>query len=251
MRLARLTPLIAIALTLAALLACSLFAPAAPPTATPTGTLRLSTPAGQLPPTDTNQTPAPVCTAPACQAGEILACNGSCPNGCGISCATVTPPAPPDAYCLIVTRTPPPEAPTASSFGTPLPDVRVDPHIEVCLNAPEVTIGNPVVLVGQAVDIGLPAWTLAARENDTGDFEPVVQISGDGQVTLLGEARTVLSFVEAETSLNGVVLHFQAEAEGKVEWQLSANGEIHYGYPGPATFAGAVADVVTVYVTRP
>ena len=37
----------------------------------------------------------------------------------------------------------------------------------------------------------------------------------------------------------------------QVEWRLSATGEIHYGYPGPAMFAGGTSEVVTVYVTGP
>ena len=36
-------------------------------------------------------TPQPVCTPPACQAGEVLNCPGDCPGGCGYECATPTP----------------------------------------------------------------------------------------------------------------------------------------------------------------
>ena len=36
-------------------------------------------------------TPQPVCTPPACQAGEVLHCPGNCPGGCGYECATPTP----------------------------------------------------------------------------------------------------------------------------------------------------------------
>lgn len=39
-------------------------------------------------PTDT---PMPVCTPPACQAGEVYHCPGACPGGCGTECATPTP----------------------------------------------------------------------------------------------------------------------------------------------------------------
>ncbi len=251
MRLYRLAPWLAAAALL--VLACSLFAPAPPTTVPPPTvpvTVRLPTPVS-LPPTDTDQPPAAMCTAPACAQGEVYFCAGDCPGGCGTTCATPTPPVPADAYCRIVVRTPAPERPTASSNGTPLPDQQVDPHVEVCLSAPEVTVGNPVVLVARAVDIGQPAWLLTARENGAGEFEPIVEVSGTGQVSLVGSARTVLSFVEAERSLDGLVLHFEAASNGRVEWQLSATGEVHYGYPGPATFAGGSAEVVTVYVSGP
>jgi hypothetical protein len=36
-------------------------------------------------------TPQPVCTPPACQAGEVLHCPGNCPGGCGYECVTPTP----------------------------------------------------------------------------------------------------------------------------------------------------------------
>lgn len=44
-------------------------------------------------PTAAPTTPAPVCTPPPCTANESLVCPGDCPNGCGIVCATMTPPA--------------------------------------------------------------------------------------------------------------------------------------------------------------
>jgi hypothetical protein len=155
----------------------------------------------------------------------------------------------PEAICQIVVRTPPPEAPTVTVGGTPNPNRRVDPHVAVCLNATSVAVGQRVALVGRAVDIGHPAWTLHARENGAGDFEPIVEISGTGQVSLVGSARHLLSFVEAQRFLGEVILHFEAQAPGSVEWRLSATGEVHYGFPGPATWSGGTSEVVTVEIT--
>jgi hypothetical protein len=36
--------------------------------------------------------PGPMCTAPACPAGQVAICPGPCTGGCGMVCATVTPP---------------------------------------------------------------------------------------------------------------------------------------------------------------
>jgi hypothetical protein len=36
--------------------------------------------------------PGPMCTAPACPAGQVAICPGPCTGGCGLVCATVTPP---------------------------------------------------------------------------------------------------------------------------------------------------------------
>ncbi|MCC6191888.1 MAG: hypothetical protein IT318_22900, partial [Anaerolineales bacterium] len=144
-------------------------------------------------------TPAPVCTPPLCAAGEVYACSsGNCPNGCGTGCATPTPTLLPEAFCQVIVRTPPPDAPTASVNGTPDPNRRVDPHVAVCLSAATVAVGQPVALVGRAVDIGVPSWTLSARENNTGDVEPIVEISGTGEVSLTGTARHLLAFIEAQ-----------------------------------------------------
>ncbi len=204
-------------------------------------------PAAQVSPSPTY--PPIMCTAPACNADEVLYCpSGDCPGGCGTGCATPTPTVLPEAFCQIIVRTPPPEAPTASVNGTPSPHLRVDPHVETCLNAPEVAVGERLALVGQAVDIGFPIWTLSARENGQGDFESIVATTFDKQVSVEGTARTLLGFVEAQIFQNQIVLHFIALAPGEVEYVLSASGEVHYGYPGPATWSGGASDVVRVVV---
>jgi hypothetical protein len=155
----------------------------------------------------------------------------------------------PEAFCQIVVRTPPPEAPTVTVGGTPDPNRHVDPHVAVCVSATTVAVGQRVALVGQAVDIGLPDWTLSARENGLGDFEQIVHVAPDGQVSLLGSARHLLFFIEAQVFLGEIVLHFEAQAPGRVEWRLGALGEVHYGYPGPATWSGGSSDLITIEIT--
>jgi hypothetical protein len=200
-------------------------------------------------PTPTDTYPPFMCTAPACQAGEVYYCpSGDCPGGCGTGCATPTPTMQPEDFCQVIVRTPPPEAPTSSTNGTPNPNRRVDPHVAVCVSASELAVGERLALVGQAVDIGQPAWNLSARENGQGDFERIVEISGTGQVSLEGTSRSLLSFIEAQVFNGRVVLHFEAAAPGEVEFILSATGEVHYGYPGPATWSGGASDVMRIIV---
>ncbi|MEW6401378.1 MAG: hypothetical protein AB1649_06230 [Chloroflexota bacterium] len=71
---------------IAALLACSLFVPKPPTTATATETETLF-PMTPLP----SPTFMMMCTPPACSADETYYCPGDCPGGCGTVCATVTP----------------------------------------------------------------------------------------------------------------------------------------------------------------
>jgi hypothetical protein len=51
--------------------------------------LATSTP---LPTLTSTPAPGPMCTPPACSTGEIAICPGLCTGGCGMVCATVTPP---------------------------------------------------------------------------------------------------------------------------------------------------------------
>jgi uncharacterized protein with LGFP repeats len=44
-------------------------------------------------PTSTPE-PGPMCTPPSCPSGEVAICPGLCTGGCGMECATTTPPAP-------------------------------------------------------------------------------------------------------------------------------------------------------------
>jgi hypothetical protein len=247
-----------VALLLALLLAaCTPAATTLPPSATPleATAVAATTPAPPAttpapPTTPAPITPRPVCTPPLCLAGEVYYCpSGDCPGGCGTGCATPTPTLLPAAFCQVVVRTPPPEAPTVTVGGTPDPNRRVDPHVAVCLSAATLAVGQRVALVGRAVDIGHPAWTLHARENGAGDFEPIVQVSGTGDVSLVGTARQLLFFVEAQRFLGEIILHFEAQAPGRVEWRLSASGEVHYGYPGPATWSGGASDILTLDIT--
>jgi hypothetical protein len=200
-------------------------------------------------------TPVIQCTAPFCDAGRLLCPSGDCPGGCGTICATLTPGdaitvTPPGAggTCSIVVRTPPPEAPTASVNGTPDPNHRIDPHVEICASATEARVGDIVTLRGQAVDLGLPEWTLHARENGLGDFVDAAQVSYEGELTLGEAGYTVLEAVSTAVDLNQVTLYLEAMAPGEVELTLSATGEIHYGSPGPATWGGGGSESVTLVV---
>ncbi len=60
------------------------------PTVTPT----------QVPPPTPIPTATPVimCTPPLCNEGEVYYCEGDCPGGCGVRCATPTPPAAPTPF---------------------------------------------------------------------------------------------------------------------------------------------------------
>jgi len=73
--------------------------------------------------TSPTATPMPVCTPPACQAGEVIFCpDGDCPGGCGVECATATPAAAGSGDSLTSLPTP-----TATPTDTPPPPPPVTP----------------------------------------------------------------------------------------------------------------------------
>ena len=225
------------------------------------------------PPLNTLGQPTPViqCTAPPCAADETYACgaaNGDCPGGCGTICVKKTPD-PNDAatvapgstltagqrslVCPIVVRTPPPEAPTASVSGTASPNDFVDPHVELCAGSLEVAVGSTVQLTAQAVDIGLAIYQVSVRPEGAAEFAPLVEVTYDNQVRNLsadpiGEA---FVFSQAQGSLNEMTLELLATAPGTLEVRVSATGEIHYGYPGPATWGGGGSEVLVLTAVGP
>lgn len=47
-----------------------------------------------------------------------------------------------------------------------------------------------------------------------------------------------------------VVVTLRARAAGTVELMVNATGEVHYGYPGPATWAGGGSEKLTLTVEK-
>ncbi len=212
------------------------------------------------------RTPTPFvqCTPPPCATDETYACGagpGNCPGGCGTICVkktaepsaatdTPTPASAGDAGCTIVVRTPVPEAPTASVGGTPQSDRQVDPHVELCAGNRSVRAGNPVVVLAQAVDIGLPIYQVMVRDAGAADFVPLVQVSYDNQVKILEGHSQVLAYHAVQVQGNQMVVELLAVAPGTAEIAISATGEVHYGYPGPATWAGGGSEPLAITVTQ-
>ena len=202
------------------------------------------------------------CTPPPCAADETYACgsaSGDCPGGCGTICIKKTPdpatqPVTPTSvvtgenpYCTLVVRQPPAEAPTASVNGTAQPDQRVDPHVAVCASSARPSAGQELVLVARAIDIGLPLFQLSVRDEGAPDFTPLVRQLSDS-VEIQAQASALLEYVSWRDEEYGRVIVLRAAAPGRVELQISATGEIHYGYPGPAMWGGGGSDVVAINV---
>jgi len=158
--------------------------------------------------------------------------------------------APAGAPCLIVTRTPPPSAPTAVANGAALPDRRVDPHVEVCASATTVSIGQSITLVGQVVDIGLPYFNVMVRPAGARDFQPWLTITYSNEIKTQADSAEPLELVSAQGDMHQVVLVLRARSAGAVDVIVNATGEVHYGYPGPAMWAGGGSNPLTLVVQK-
>jgi hypothetical protein len=180
-----------------------------------------------------------------CATGEVYQREGQV-----LKCMTPTPIIEAGPPCLITIRPPPPDAPTASAGGTPMPSRKIDPHVEVCATATTLRVGEVVTLVGQAVDVGLPYFDVNVKEAGAADFGTLVSVTYGNEVKNHPEASQVMEVVSARGDQSHVIVTLRAGAAGAVELVINATGEVHYGYPGPATWAGGGSETLTLEVRQ-
>jgi hypothetical protein len=132
--------------------------------------------------------------------------------------------------------------------GTPVQSCIADPHVEICLSAITLHVGETLRVQGQAVDIGLEDYDLYVREAGVPDLLLGRVSHGSSSNTAINAGR-VLEFVSAQAGTDRTVsFALRARAAGTVELHLSATGEVGCG-AGPWTMAGGGSDAVRVVVT--
>jgi len=125
----------------------------------------------------------------------------------------------------------------------------VDPHIEICASAYTVSVGQLVRIVGYPVDLGLPYYTLLYQTDpNAGPPAWILEVTYDIQVKRLVEGTEPLEFVSVAASNSWVEIVLRAVRPGMAGYLITATGEIHYGYPGPATWGGGGSDTITITV---
>jgi hypothetical protein len=186
--------------------------------------------------------PAPLATVTA--AAERLIVTPTVPA----ALQTIMPPSASVASCAIqATRTPAPKAPTVVSSGGGQPERRVDPHVEICAGATRLKVGDRFVVLGLPVDVGLPIYTL--RIKDSGATEAAfVGVDYNNKPSSSRGASRVLEVEAVNGEMRLVAFLLRAREQGSAEININASGEIHYGYPGPATWAGGGSEVLSITV---
>lgn len=150
----------------------------------------------------------------------------------------------------LATRTPPPEAPTF----VPGPDGQlhdaVDPHVEICATRTTLAAGDSLTIVGLAVDIGLPIYRLTASPQEAGESITLAAIQYDNAPRPQETGTSPqLEITGMSADMQRVQFELKATAPGAIDLTITASGEVHYGYPGPATWSGGQSEPVSITIT--
>ncbi len=172
------------------------------------------------------------------------------PPHTGTPLPPITPTAAADWPCIIeATRTPPAGAPTLAPGPGGTPETGfVDPHIELCASTTRAQVGQEVLLLGQVIQIGMPLYKVRLTDQEPLDGQGQIAASYDGEVTNLEDGSRVLEVVSVEAGPLQIRVAFRARQPGSVKIRIGATGEVHYGYPGPATWAGGGSDPLIITV---
>jgi hypothetical protein len=145
--------------------------------------------------------------------------------------------------CTIERRIAPEGAPTLVPSSNDEETRTVDPHVAVCLSDETIQVGETFRLYVQAIDIGMPIYGLTLTGENGENLSVRVNPALGGQSL---EVEGVLSSLELMSieQINSwnVAFVFRALGSGHITGDVYASGEIHYGYPGPATWAGGSSD---------
>jgi len=136
---------------------------------------------------------------------------------------------------------------TPAPPSTVTPSTQINPRVELRANATTIKVGDTVTVTAQAIDLGLPIFYIRVKDG-TGDFQEMAQITYDNKTRNVKDVSKILEFVSGSGGLTQATLVFRGRAAGTASIQINATGEIHYGYPGPATFGGGSSPVVTIQV---
>jgi hypothetical protein len=152
--------------------------------------------------------------------------------------------------CTVEIRQPPVGSPTRIPSGSDQETRYVDPHVAVCMSEDTILVDDTFRIYAQAVDIGLPIYELRLTDRNNEQFRVRVNPSTRELTVEDAASATGLELIGVEViNTWNVAFVLRAKTPGPVQGDVYASGEIHYGYPGPATWAGGFSDVFTFDVS--
>lgn len=160
-----------------------------------------------------------------------------------LACASPGIPNPYRAPTLIpinrATNTAPPSTATPAS--------QINPRIELNVSTRSIKVRESLNVTAQAIDLGLPIFYIRVKDG-AGDFQELAQITYDNKTRNVKDVSKILEFVSGSGGLTQANIVLRGRAAGTASIQINATGEIHYGYPGPATYGGGSSPVITIQV---
>jgi len=124
----------------------------------------------------------------------------------------------------------------------------VDPHLELEITQTELRVCDVITLTARVVDIGLPYYYLIFQdENKTETVNPV-SVTYSNEITWKDRGSQVIEVRSASGGQNEAVFTLEGIKPGETDVWVSATGEVHSGYPGPATWSGGGSDPIHLTV---
>jgi len=137
----------------------------------------------------------------------------------------------------------------ASISVLPTKTPSVNPHVEISANTTTLKVGELVTVTGEVVDIGLPYFMIALKDNGAAEFAQLAEVTYENEIKSSADVSQVLELVSAEGDYDRVVVILRAQAAGATEITIGATGEVHSS--GGAMWSGGSSQSLTITVASP
>jgi hypothetical protein len=97
------------------------------------------------------------------------------------------------------------------------------------------------------VDVGMAYYYLFIQDAGSADVNTEVRLESGSWRAISNDSK-VLYVQEVTGDYDRANFYVRAIAPGTVDLWVNATGEVHFGYPGPATWAGGGSEVIRIEV---
>ena len=152
--------------------------------------------------------------------------------------------------CQIIVRQPPPDSPTRmpSAISTQQVGTPMDVHVAYCISDTDIRVGDEWHIHVRVIDMGLPVYQAFITNVETQEllarYNPAVPSDFTYESDL--DSLTLSSM----TTYNqcDAMFTFVANKPDVIQISLYANGEVHFGYPGLATWTVTPYEVFMITI---
>ncbi len=163
---------------------------------------------------------------------------------------TPTPSANNDRPCEIIVRQPAPDAPTRmpSAINTQQVGTPMDVNLAYCVSDTDIRVGDEWHIHVRTIDMRLPIYLALITNGEA--HEMVMRYNPAEPSDFTYESDLDSLTLSSMTTYNQweAVFTFVANAPDVIQISLSASGEVHFGYPGPATWTVTPTETLTLTI---